>query len=81
MRSMSANVVDRYVKYLMKCDCKACGESIFYDESDARSFVEHSMSHSDEYDIFETELAQSMLSWRPGGKYCDYCDHIFTKDD
>jgi hypothetical protein len=74
-------ITERYVKYLMKCECKCCGDSIFHHEDDARSFVEHSMRHSDEYDVFETDSAQSMLSWRPGGKYCDYCDHMPNKDD
>jgi len=69
-------IAERYVRYLLKCECKRCGDAIFHHEEDARHFVEHSMEHDDSYSNFELEMAQAMLSWRPGGKYCDYCDHM-----
>jgi hypothetical protein len=73
-------VAERYVRYLMKVECKNCGEAIFHHEEDARDFVEHSMGSSDEYDEFEPEKARSMLSWRSDGgdEFCSHCDHVWA---
>jgi hypothetical protein len=75
------NLVERCTRYAMKIECKACGESIYAHEEDARRDIEHLLKTTtfdhppNIYDL------RNGLSWfEHGGKYCDYHTEMLEGD-
>jgi hypothetical protein len=56
-------VRERWVRYCMEIQCKACGESIYAHESDARDDVDHILARNDFGRPPHIEDLRDALTW------------------
>jgi hypothetical protein len=79
---MNQQLIERWTRYAMKIQCKACGEEIYAHEEDARSDIEHILSTNDFGSDPSIRDLRDALTWlEHGGKYCDYHTEMENKDD
>jgi hypothetical protein len=66
-------LIERWTKYVLKMECKVCGEPIYAHEEDARTDIEHILSTNDFGREPSIEDLRMALTWLEHcGKYCDY---------
>src|SRR5262245_39116778 len=75
------NIEERWTRYVMKMECKRCGNPIYDDEDTARDDVKEILKNNDFGRAPEIEDLRGALTWLPHeGRWCDWCHHMMNKD-
>jgi hypothetical protein len=70
---MDKQLAERWTHYVLKMQCKVCGEELYAQEEDARADIEHILSSNDFGPNPTIHELRDALSWlEHGGEYCDY---------
>jgi hypothetical protein len=74
---------ERWIRYLLSMQCRACGEPLYPHEDDARSDVEHILATNDFGEDQPTlEDLRTALSWlEHQGKWCAAHADALARDD
>jgi DNA-directed RNA polymerase subunit RPC12/RpoP len=67
------DMIERFTKYLMKVECKYCGDEVYPHEEDARDQAEYWFDYDDAKDI---EALKARLD-----RVCNYCNDKLDSDD
>lgn len=66
-------LTERWTNYVMKIECKVCGEPIYAHREDARADIEHLIPLNDLGPSSSIRELRDALTWlEHEGKYCDY---------
>lgn len=76
---MIARKNQRWVKYLMKMECKICHAALYPDEDSAELELESILEW---WEIDSPDDLRDALSWNENqGFWCDYHTYVLNKDD
>jgi hypothetical protein len=73
---------ERWTRYCLKMECRACGEAIYAHEDDARADVDHILATNDFGPEPSIECLRDALTWlEHEGRWCDYHAEVMGKED
>jgi len=70
------SIIERWTRYALMVECRYCGDHVFHHESDARAEVKWIVESNGYDEHADIDLLRAQIE-----KTCDYCQHVWSKDD